>query len=366
MAAESASPLVVLAPFGVRTWTDRPRRYLDIHPMPREGRAVVDAWFESDDEVTKDYHLRPRGNASRLMTALRFMARNRRVIRDARFIYCHDGIHYTVLLTLARSGLFKARGKTIRRYCFHDSAVRRLAPMLQRADPAFQLECITRQQVEMGASLLGEGRMVYRPWKIDAEWYQPDASPQEGACLLAGNACRDDAMADGLLARGIAVTRAGRADALQRRFAAQIANPLFKLALNTSHPDYLRLLRSSRAVLLPILPCDEPAGLTAAMEAIVCEIPILANRSMGIAELFESCRYPLPLIDSLDPDAWSVALCYLEAQKTSTAFREALKASRQCLLVQHSILPEGRDWLEILAGASSHAAAPATAIPQPA
>ena len=364
--SSSSQPLVVLAPYGVRTWKDRPRRYLDIQPMPDKGCAVVDEWFESDDEVTKHYHLRPRSNASRLVTAFRLIWKNRRAIRDARFIYCLDGMHFSVLLMLARVGLFKTAGKTIRRYCFHDSAVRRLAPMLKQAAPAFQLECITRQQVEKGASLLGEGRMVFRSWKIDTEWYQSDASPQNGACLLAGNACRDEALVDGLLALGIAVTRAGRADSLQRRFAAQIANPLFKLALNTSHPDYLRLLRSSRAVLLPILPCDEPAGLTAAMEAIVCEIPILANRSMGIAELFESCRYPLPLIDSLDPDAWSVALCYLEAQKTSTAFREALKASRQCLLVQHSILPEGRDWLEILAGASSHAAAPATAIPQPA
>lgn len=357
MAAESPSPLVVLAPFGVRTWKDRPRRYLDIHPMPPEGHAVVDEWFESDDEVTKCFHLRPRGNMTRLLTALRLVWRNRRALREARFIYCLDGMHFSALLMLARFGLFKARGKTIRRYCFHDSAVRRLAPMLQRADAAFQIECITRQQCETGTRLLGEGRMVFRPWKIDTEWYQPDASPQKGACLLAGNACRDDAMVDGLLARGIAVTRAGRADALQRRFAAQNGNPLFKLALNTSHPDYLTLLRSSRAVLLPILPCDEPAGLTAAMEAIVCEVPILANRSMGIAELFQACRYPLPLIDSLDPDAWAVALRDLEAQKASTTFREAIAASRRHLLDQFAILPEGRDWLEMLAGASSHAAA---------
>lgn len=362
----SSQPLVVLAPYGVRTWENRPRRYLDIHPMPREGCAVVDAWFESDDEVTKHYHLRPRSSASRLVTAFRLVARSRRVIRDARFIYCLDGMHFSALLMLSRVGLFKTSGKTIRRYCFHDSAVRRLAPMLKQAAPAFQIECITRQQGEKGASLLGEGRMVFRPWKIDTEWYQSDASPQNGACLLAGNACRDDAMVDGLLARDIAVTRAGRADALQRRFASQLTNPLFKLALNTSHPDYLKLLRSSCAVLLPILPCDEPAGLTAAMEALACEVPILANRSMGIAELFESCRYPLPLINSLDPEAWATAFRDLEAQKTSATFREALTASRQRLLDQHAIQPEGHDWLEILVGASSHAAAPAAAMLQPA
>jgi len=362
----SSHPLIVLAPYGVRTWTDRPRRYLDIHPMPREGHTVVDEWFESDNEVTKHYHLRPRSNASRLVTAFRHIWKNRRAIRDARFIYCLDGMHYSALLMLARFGLFKARGKTIRRYCFHDSAVRRLAPMLKQAAPAFQLECITRQQYETGTRLLGEGRMVFRSWKIDTEWYQPDASPQSGACLLAGNACRDEALVDGLLAHGIAVTRAGRADALQRRFEAQLKNPLFKLALNTSHPDYLTLLRSSCAVLLPILPCDEPAGLTAAMEALACEVPIHANRSMGIAELFDFCRYPLPLIDSLDPEAWATAFRDLEAQKASATFRAALAASRQRLLDQHAIQPEGRDWLEILAGASSHSAVPAAAMLQPA
>ena len=364
--SSSSQPLIVLAPYGVRTWKDRPRRYLDIHPMPREGRAAVDEWFESDDEVTKHYHLRPRSHASRLVTAFRLICKNRQALRDARFIYCLDGMHFSALLILARVGLFKTAGKTIRRYCFHDSAVRRLTPMLKQAAPAFQLECITRQQCEMGSSLLGEGRMVFRSWKIDTEWYQPDASPQSGACLLAGNACRDEALVDGLLAHGIAVTRAGRADALQRRFAAQLKNPLFKLALNTSHPDYLTLLRSSCAVLLPILTCDEPAGLTAAMEALACEVPILANRSMGIAELFESCRYPLPLIDSLDPEAWATAFRDLEAQKASATFRAALAASRYCLLDQHAIQPEGRDWLEILSGASSPAAAPAAAMLQPA
>jgi hypothetical protein len=364
--SSSSQPLIVLAPYGVRTWKDRPRRYLDIHPMPREGRAAVDEWFESDDEVTKHYHLRPRSHASRLVTAFRLICKNRQALRDARFIYCLDGMHFSALLMLARIGLFKTAGKTIRRYCFHDSAVRRLAPMLKQAAPAFQLECITRQQYETGTRLLGEGRMVFRSWKIDTEWYQPDASPQSGACLLAGNACRDEALVDGLLAHGIAVTRAGRADALQRRFAAQLKNPLFKLALNTSHPDYLTLLRSSCAVLLPILTCDEPAGLTAAMEALACEVPILANRSMGIAELFESCRYPLPLIDSLDPEAWTAAFRDLEAQITSATFRDALAASRQRLLDQHAIQPEGRDWLEILSGASPPTAAPAAAMLQPA
>ncbi|MFM2168318.1 MAG: hypothetical protein RIS79_2689 [Verrucomicrobiota bacterium] len=362
--SSSSQPLIVLAAYGVRTWKDRPRRHLDIHPVPSEGRAIVDEWFESDDEVTKHHHLRPRSHASRLVTAFRLIWKNRQPLRDARFIYCLDGMHFSALLMLARVGLFKTAGKTIRRYCFHDRAVRRLAPMLKQAPPAFQLECITRQQCEIGSNLLGKGRVVFRRWKIDTEWYQPEGSAQDGACLLAGNACRDEAMVDGLLAQGIAVTRAGRADALQRRFAAQLKNPLFKLALNTSHPDYLRLLRSSCAVLLPILPCDEPAGLTAAMEALACEVPILANCSMGIAELFESCRYPLPLIDSLDPQAWAAAIRDLEAQKTSTTFREALAASRQRLLDQHSIQPEGHDWFDIL-GDSSPAAAPAAAMLQP-
>lgn len=361
-----SQPLVVLSSYGVRTWQDRPRRYLDIHPMPREGRALVDAWFESDDEVTQHYHLRPRGNAARLFHALRLLWAGRHALREARFIYCLDGLHFSALLMLAKAGVFKTDGRTIRRHCFHDRAVRRIAPLLRQAPRAFQLECITRQQCEAGSALLGEGRLVFRPWKIDARWYQPDATPQDHACLLAGNACRDEAMVDGLLARGIAVTRAGRADALQRRFAAHQGNPLFTLALNTPHPDYLRLLRASRAVLLPVLPCDEPAGLTAAMEALACEVPVLANHSMGIAEIFESCRYPLPLIDSLEPEAWARALRSLEAQKSSTSFRQALTASRQRLLDQHSILPEGRDWLEILAGASSHAAVPATAALQPA
>jgi len=350
MSADLPSSLVVLTPQAIRCWSERPRRYLDINPMPSPGLALVNAWFESDIELTTKYHLRPRSDVRRLVEALWFIWNNLHHIKRASLVYCHDGMYFNALLMLARAGLFRAGRTTVRRYCFHDSAVRRLVPMLKHASTAFQIECITRQQYDTFSSLLGAGRMALRPWKIDTEWYQPDETPQDGACLLAGNACRDDAVADGLLARSIAVTRAGRADLLQRHFAPQLANPLFKLALNTSHPAYLALLRSSRAVLLPILPCDEPAGLTAAMEALACEVPILANRSMGIAELFEACRYPLPLIDSLDPEAWAVALRSLETQKNSAAFREALGASRRRLLEKHSILPEGRDWLEVLAG----------------
>jgi hypothetical protein len=47
-------------------------------------------------------------------------------------------------------------------------------------------------------------------------------------------------------------------------------------------------------------------------------------------------------------------------------FRDALAASRQRLLDQHSIQPEGRDWLDILARTSTSAVVPAAAILQPA
>ncbi|MBL9176986.1 MAG: hypothetical protein JNM65_02920 [Verrucomicrobiaceae bacterium] len=346
-----SSQLVVLAPYALRDWSGRPRRFLDPSPMPFRGKALVGAWFDNDEQLERDYHRRQRGNARRIIAAFRLVVANWNALRKARMIYCLDGIHYAFLLKLARTGLFPAAGKIIRRLAFHDSAWKNIAGSLQGAPTAFQIECITREQFDSASSQLGAHRVISRPWKIDTGWFKPDPDVPRLRVVLPGNISRDESIVPPLLHQGISITRIARVPALERHYAAEIADPRFDLVLNASHVEYLGHLRAAPAVLLPIVPCDGSAGLTAAMEAIAAGVPVIANRSMGLTELFAECHYPVPMLDKLDPAAWARACHKIEELHDDPVFTEELGKSRKLLLKHHRILPAGDDWARIFAAA---------------
>jgi hypothetical protein len=309
--------------------------------MPFHSKALVGAWFENDEQLERDYHRRQRGTARRMADAFMLIARNYAALNRAHMIYCLDGMHYALLLQLSRAGLFRTQGKIIRRVAFHDTAWKNLATRLQNAAPAFQIECITHEQFDSASAHLGAHRVISRPWKI----------------VLPGNISRDESIVPSLLHRGISITRIARVPTLQQHYAAEIADPRFELVTNVSHREYLDYLHAAPAVLLPIIPCDGSAGLTAAMEAIAAGIPVLANRSMGLTELFAECRYPVPMLDNLDPDAWAHAYRQVEEQHESPDFIEELEASRKLLLKHHRILPSGDDWSQMFDAACAAEAA---------
>lgn len=348
---DDSSSLVVLAPYALHEWGGRPRRFLDPSPMPRCGEAVVGAWFDNDEQLERDYHRRQRGTARRVAAALSLIVRSYSALKKARMIYCLDGMHYALLLQMAHSGLFRTDGKIIRRFAFHEKAWQNLARRLQDAPPAFQLECITHEQFASASSHLGAHRVILRPWKIDADWFQPAPDTLHLRTVLPGNISRDESLVPQLLHRGISITRIARLESLQKHYAAEIADPRFELVTNASHQAYRDHLLAAPVVLLPIIPCDNPAGLTAAMEAIAAGIPVLANRSMGLTELFAECRYPLPMLSSLDPDAWAHAYHQIEGQHDSPELVEQLETSRRLLLEHRSILPGGDDWAQLYTAA---------------
>ena len=346
-----APRLVVVAPYALSEWGGRPRRFLDPSPLPPHARALVGAWFANDEQLERDYHRRQRGTLRRMSDAFRLITQNYTALQQARMIYCLDGMHYALLLLLSRCGLFRADGKIIRRAAFHDTAWQKLASRLENAVPAFQIECITREQFASASRQLGAHRVVSRPWKIDTGWFQPPDDVPKTRALLPGNISRDESIVAPLLHRGLSITRVARVESLRVRFATEIADPRFELVTNASHREYLELLHAAPMVLLPIVPCDGSAGLTAAMEAIAAGVPVIANRSMGLTELFSECRYPVPMIDNLDPDAWSQACYRVEEEHGSPDFLGALENSRQLLLKHHRILPAAEDWAQIFAEA---------------
>ncbi len=349
MVLEPSPPqLLVISPHALRSWKDRPRRFLDPLPLPQSGTAAVSAWFDSDEDLVRLYFGRRQGRAETLIKCLRLLFQHRSQLRKASLIYCLDAASFATLIFLSRLGWIDCRGKAIRRYCFHDSTVEKLVPLVKRSHQAFQIEVITHQQLARANSLLGSERVVLREWKIDAEWYHPAHRPETKRLLLPGNASRDDSMVDSLLERGFPITRAGREHSLQKRFSAYQGRAGFSLSTNSSHLEYRDLLQNSSTVLLPILPCDDPAGLTAALEAILCRVPLLANRSMGLSELFQDCAYPVPMLDNLDADKWAQAASWLDQRRHSDEFKSALEASRQRIIQNRAILPDGGDWSRML------------------
>lgn len=283
------------------------------------------------------------------------LLQHHRQIRNSSVICCLDGLHFNLLLLLARAGLIKTQGKVIRRHAFRDRALKRLAPLLSNAPPAFGIDYITQDQVARGRAIVGEGRVHLLPWKIDTDWYYPGAAPSDvkGTLFMPGNAQRHDALVLPLLAAGHHVTRAGRPGRLEAIFEGQSLNEGFSLMINRPHPEYLHALQSARAVVLPILPCDEPAGLTAAMEAIACGIPLLTNRSMSLTELLTECAYPIDLLENLEPATWLTAVERLAQQRRDPSFQAALTRSRKRFLDHRSMKPGAADWHEHLSRLSS-------------
>lgn len=348
---------LILAGYVIRSRAGGPRRYLDAAEAAPDCTVLAQREFATDEEL-EDFHRRAPGPLRRMAHGLRLIWRHRRALREGGQIYCLDNMSFNLLLAASRLGLFHAEGKSVRRFAFHDRAMSRLLPWLRDARAAFSVDLITAEQVRRWGNEMGGHHVRLLHWRIDTDWYQPAAPAPAGPLFLPGNACRDESLVVPLLQAGHSVTRAGRSYRLAERLRECAAHVGFRLMMNAPHAEYREALRGSRAVVLPILPCDEPAGLTAAMEAIACAVPLLANRSMGIRELLEQCAYPLPMVESLEPAAWMEACRSLDERLHDPGLRTALAHSRARLLEHHAIRPGNEDWRDLFAMSSDTAAAP--------
>lgn len=351
--ATQAVDLLVLAPFDVRSREARPRRFMDKSPLPAQiaAASAVAAWFDNDEVLETQFFEKSRSRLQRIKSLLKFLYRHRWQILGAKFVYCVDNTCFALLLFLAKLRLFDPRGKIIRRVAFHDGMLDKLEKWLNKSDPAFQVEFITHDQVARAAKRIGPQRVCHRSWKIDCHWYQAaPAGMGSGEWLLCpGNIQRDEKLIMALLATGqVKIIRAGRSEELRKVYADWLGHPNFRLEINSDHESYRRMLLSAAAVLLPIQTCDEPAGLTAALETVACQIPLLANESMGISELFGEVNYPLALVKATDAAGWLHAIQSARAWHSDGIAAGQLKAARDLLTRNHAILPNGEDWLEIV------------------
>lgn len=348
---------VLITDFHVTDTSNRPARYLDVGGLVRQApdlQICCADTVETDEEVEQLLGRWMRSAASRALLGYGLgpwvVLRHLRTLRRADVIVCYAPHYFWLVVLLNRLWLLpRGKVRTVRGIFFRTTGFQRKCRLFLEAPAGFQAAFATRQQVD---TLADEGvpaaRLRYVPWRIDTGWFRP--RPELPAAevteppyvLCPGSARRDEALVNALVGRlgaGIKIVRMGRMSALESVYHAALQRPdSFELRVNSGHREYLRLLQGAALVILPIVPCDEPAGLTAALEALACEVPLLANESMGIGPLLrETGLGDTALLPDLDLATWEAAVRAALAARGDRTVREAVRQARAVVVASHAI-----------------------------
>ncbi|MCB1227575.1 MAG: glycosyltransferase [Verrucomicrobiales bacterium] len=308
--------------------------------------------FETDEQMEVDFYEKRMGMTNRMGRSLKLLVNGREKLKRASHIYCYDGLHFNLVLFFQRVGLFKAQGKCIRRFAFRSRVISRSQNLMKGADPAFAIEFITNEQVAEGQQILGADRARLREWKIDTNWFRGVSlvNGRDQEYVVPGTAFRNEDLVMELAKANFNILRLGRPAALQQRYAEVVKTSQLKVCHNLPHSDYRSLLGKARAVLLPIVDCDEPAGFTAALEAIAMEVPLIASNSLGIDGLLKTCDYPIPSVSGNSLLNWKSAIGAFEDLESQSGFAEKIKHCASVVRKRHSIGANFDDWIAFLRG----------------
>ena len=348
------SPVALLADDAITDPTGRPVRYFDPFCFPPD----TDLWLCIGKRDRTDEALEKRlGRIKnpRWRNYLAFVAAPLNVLRHwgelrrARSVICQAPHYFWLLIALWRLGVFRVRDKTIQTVFFRQRGFQRKLAQFASAPPEFEAGFAVREQI-CALETLGcpPGRLRYVPWKIDTGWFTPGvvgatATADTPYVLCPGDIQRDETLIGQLIGTvPYKIIRVGRSPALRDIYAAHARDAAagrFELRVNVSHAEYRSLLREAALVVLPILPCDEPAGLTAALETLSCARPLLANDSPGVGPLLREVRLAdHALVPGLDEDVWREAVIRVVRNPPPDAVRQA---ARGLTVSAHSLLPAG-------------------------
>ena len=347
---DSTSPpqrrLSILTDMVINQTRDRPQRNFDGFAALETVRIRYLTLFRAEDDRAMEQKIKFLSTFSRRITFFRYaslwnIARHYLELRRSEWIFCPPHYFWWLVL-LNRLSLFSVTGKKVCcQFTRHDSFTRRL-PTLAKAPPEFVPFYTGHDQIELlerrGAPA---GRIKFIEWRSDANWFSPAAAPRANYILCPGNVHRDEQLILELArSTPIKIIRVGQIGVLQSIYSEHLG-PKLELQVNVDHPQYLELLRNAALVILPIEACDEPAGITAALEAVSCCIPVLANDSFGVTPLLRAAYGKEPVAD-LQAKTWRNAI---DAALNGTFFTQAiLEQGRQHILAHRSVLPEGADW----------------------
>lgn len=354
--------MVAITDCDLRSAANRPRRIFDSGPLRRgwAGARYV-AWMVARDDVDLDRRMNRLGTQRfrrQICYLLGFFStlRNLRALRAAKTIFCLTPHHFWWMVLLWRVGLLPVRGRTIGGVFFRSRPFLRKLGLIRRLPAEFCTFFIAPRQIgDLRRAGCPPERLRHFTWRIDTGWYRPAPVPPTGSgdrvpyLLCPGQAYRDDALIRQLIGRTpIKIIRATRTSALAESYRGLTPDPRhFEFRLVLDHHQYLELLQHAAAILLPIATDDEPAGLTTALEALACEVPLLANASYEVSELLAAAYNRAPLPDNA-ADTWLAAIGETLAGRAVTA--ADLRRGRELAEARYSLGAAGEapDWAEVL------------------
>ena len=271
----------------------------------------------------------------------------------ADYLFCQSPHYFWALVLMNRLSFNYFKPKRTAAFFFHSDPFATKHRLLLKAPEGYSGFFVVQKQVDELIQKYPRlrGRIGHLPWKIDTDWFQPGKKPVCAHVLCAGNVQRDENLVFRLAGKlGLPLIRAGRTPILADHYRAlKDAPDIFRLELNLDHVRYLDLLQTAACVILPIRDCDEPAGLTAALEAIACGVPVVANDSYGITPLLEMAYGEPPSFFGSD-EKWVEEIRKKIRLKEEQPDR--ILRARDYVVKHHSILDPWRDWQAIFDGNS--------------
>ena len=359
---EGRIPVVNLTDVSLESAAGRPRRIFDFEPLRTCFPAVREiTWLRAKNDVELDEKLDRMGGPrqQRVLSyigCLWSMFTHLGRLRRAAVIFCFTPHHFWWVALLWRCGLLpSARDKVVCGVFSKTSPLRQKQALLRKLPPGFHAYFMVRRQIDdLVAGGCPPERLKSFTWRIDANWYvpAPKRTPSEGGYILcAGMAYRDEELVIKLVGRtGRKLIRAARTPHLQtiyrERLGAMADDPaVFEYRIMRDHRDYLPLLQNADLLLLPLREVsDEPAGLTTALEALACGVPLLANGAYGVTEVLAG-GYGLKPIPDNRPESWLAAID--AALRRESITEEVLRRGRRFVEEHHHVSDDIEDWREI-------------------
>jgi len=278
------------------------------------------------------------------MVSILNVIRHLPTLREAKIIWCHAPHYFWWLVILAKLGLLPTSGKQIYGTFYKHGSFRAKLNLFRNTPTAFKpIFCLPEQVSLLEAEGAPKNRLSVIPCRIDTQWFQPVANPKRDYILCAGNIHREEKLVKSLVGRTpLKIIRVGQLSMLYEVYAEFINRPdVFEMRFNLSYDTYLQLLQNAALVILPISPCDEPAGLTASLEAFATGVPLLTNDSLGIATLLREAYGKTP-VPTLETDDWLAAI--EEALQASSYPPDLLQKARTYICTNFAINPDDLEW----------------------
>ncbi len=358
MNARSAPiPILNLTDTSIASAAHRPRRNFDFEPLRRrqpEAREIV--WLRAASDVDLDAKVDAMGSPRirRLRSyvqCLWSLLCHLGTLRRSAVIFSFTPHHFWWVALLWRVGLLpSAGGKVVCGIFSRTTPLLRKRKLLRRLPPGFCAYLMVQRQIDdLVAAGCPADRLKSFTWRIDTDWYVPARPARGGGYILcAGMAYRDEALVARLVGRtGRKLIRAARTEHLHGFFREQLGaladdRAVFEYRVVRDHRDYLTLLQQAEVLLLPLRPVsDEPAGLTTALEALACEVPLVANAAYGVTEVLAG-GYGLPPVPDNRPETWLTAIdAALRGESITTGI---LRRGRSHVCEHYHVGDEIEDW----------------------